>query len=178
MIGRRLSYAEHVAFYQRQQLFRKRKQFELMGHPAEAPTTVQPRPTPQHATTADLPDAGAEQPLRGTATLQIPIAPPVDRTVRARLRVGSGTDAGAEFSLPEGEYVIGRSADANIRLTDATVSHHHAKILVTARRATIQDLGSLNGSKLGDVTLRGTAIVSPGDRIVLGQTELFVEQGD
>jgi hypothetical protein len=177
MTSRRLSYAEHVAFYQRQQLFRKRKQFELMGHPAEAATTVEPLP-PELATTVETSSPGGKQAARGRATKEAPIGPPVDRTVRVRLRIGSGPDAGAEFSLAEGEYMIGRAPDANIRLTDDTVSHHHAKIVVTSRRATVQDLGSLNGSKLGDVTLRGTAIVSPGDRIVLGQTDLFVERGD
>lgn len=157
-----LTYAEHVAFYQRQQLFRKRKQFELMGHPAEAPTTVQPRATKRAA----------------SATTQIPIAPPVDHTVRLRLRVEAGPDAGNVLALTEGEYVIGRSDEANLQLHDDAVSHRHAKIVVASRRATIQDLGSLNGSKLGDVGLRGTAILTAGDRIFLGESELSVEAGD
>ena len=161
MTGHRLSYAEHVAFYQRQQLHRKRKQFELMGHPSEAPTTIETSAT-----------------KRATVKIQIPIAPPVDHTVRLRLRVETGPNVGAEFGLTEGEYVIGRAPDANIRLTDDTVSHRHAKIVVTSGRATVQDLGSLNGSKLGDVSLRGTAILSLGDRVFLGKTELSVGPGD
>jgi pSer/pThr/pTyr-binding forkhead associated (FHA) protein len=163
MTKQRLTYAEHVAFYQRQQLFRKRKQFELIGHPTEAPTTVRPRATKRTVS---------------AATTQIPIAPPVDRTVRLRLRVAAGPGAGSVFDLTEGEYVIGRSDEADIQLRSDTVSHQHAKIVVTSGRTTIQDLGSLNGSKLGDVSLRGTAILSPGDRIFLGVAELSVEAGD
>jgi len=163
MTKQRLTYAEHVAFYQRQQLFRKRKQFELIGHPTEAPTTVRPRAT---------------KPAVSAATTRIPIAPPVDRTVRLRLRVAAGPGAGDVFDLTEGEYVIGRSDEANIQLHSDTVSHQHAKIVVTSGRTTIQDLGSLNGSKLGEVSLRGTAILSPGDRITLGVAELSVEAGD
>jgi pSer/pThr/pTyr-binding forkhead associated (FHA) protein len=173
-----LTYAEHVAFYQRQQLFRKRKQFELMGHPTEAPTAVQPRATKRATAESAKPKADEQPPPTGTVTTQIPIAPPVDRTVRLRLRVEAGPDAGNVFALTEGEYVIGRSDEANIQLNDDTVSHRHAKIVVTSRRATLQDLGSLNGSKLGDVSLRGTAILSPGDRIFLAESELLVETAD
>jgi pSer/pThr/pTyr-binding forkhead associated (FHA) protein len=162
MTNQDLSHAEHVAFYQRQQLFRKRKQFELKGHPAEASTTLQPRATKKQV----------------SATTQIPIAPPIDRTVRLRLHIDTGPDAGREFDLAEGEYVIGRSPESNIQINDDTVSHRHAKIVVTSRRATIQDLGSTNGSKLGDVSLRGTAILSPGDRMFLGEAEISVDTGD
>jgi pSer/pThr/pTyr-binding forkhead associated (FHA) protein len=178
MTGRRLSYAEHVAFYQRQQLYRKRKQFELMGHPSEAPTTIQPRATERATATAAVPKADKQLAPTKSVTTQIPIAPPVDRTVRLRLRVEAGPDAGNVFALTEGEYIIGRSDEANIRLTDDTVSHRHAKIVVTSGRATIRDLGSLNGSKLGDVSLRGTAILSPGDRVMIGETQLGVEAGE
>ena len=173
-----LTYAEQVAFYQRQQLYRKRKQFELMGHPAEAPTTVHPRATNRTTASAAKAQADEQQAPTETVTRQIPIAPPVDRTIRLRLRVDAGPNAGAVFALPEGEYVIGRAPDANIPLTDDTVSHYHAKIVVTSRRATLEDLRSLNGTKLGTVSLRGTAILTPGDRIFLAQTELAVESGD
>jgi pSer/pThr/pTyr-binding forkhead associated (FHA) protein len=178
MTEHNLTYAEHVAFYQRQQLLRKRKQFELAGHPAEALTTVQPRATQDVSVASVTPDADDDQTLTAIVTRQTPIAPPVDPTVRLRLRVEAGPNAGAEFALTEGEYVIGRDTDANIRLTDDSVSHRHAKVVVTSRRATIQDLGSLNGSKLGDVSLRGTAILSPGDRIYLAETQLLVDKGD
>jgi pSer/pThr/pTyr-binding forkhead associated (FHA) protein len=170
MTKQRLTYAEHLAFYQRQQSFRKRKQLELTGHPTEAPTSVRPRATTKRTATAATPATAA--------TTRIPVASPVDRTVRLRLRVAAGPGAGHVFDLTEGEYVIGRSDDANIQLHSATVSHHHAKIVVTSGRTTIQDLGSLNGSKLGDVSLRGTALLSPGDRIFLGVIELSVEAGD
>src|SRR5262245_40087526 len=121
-----MTYAEHVAFYQRQQLYRKRKQFELMGHPVEA----QPPPAEPATGSPSQPKADEDKARTDTVTTQIPIAPPVDRTVLLRLRVESGRDAGAQFALTEGEYVIGRAADANIRLSDDTVSQHHAKVVV------------------------------------------------
>jgi pSer/pThr/pTyr-binding forkhead associated (FHA) protein len=178
MSGRSLTYAEHVAFYQQQQLRRKRKQFELRGHPVEAPPTASPAASePTRTATAENVTA-AKTARPEPETRQFPIQPPVDHTIRIRLRVESGPSHGAEFDLPEGEYVIGRAPDANIQVADDTVSHHHAKIVVTSGRTTVQDLGSLNGSKLGDVTLRGTVIVTPGDHVVLGTTDLLVCRGD
>ncbi|MDT5233034.1 MAG: hypothetical protein QOI39_3534 [Mycobacterium sp.] len=102
----------------------------------------------------------------------------MDTTIRLRLRIESGPDAGVRFALPEGEFVIGRDSDVDLRLTDETVSHHHAKLVVTARRATVEDLGSLNGTKFGTVQLRGVAILSPGDRITFGKTQVRVAPGD
>jgi pSer/pThr/pTyr-binding forkhead associated (FHA) protein len=90
----------------------------------------------------------------------------------------SGPDAGTQFALRQGEFVIGRGHDADLVLTDDTVSHHHAKIVVGERRGTIEDLRSLNGTKLGEVSLRGVAILGPGDRVKIGETQLGVEAGD
>ncbi|MGB3676832.1 MAG: FHA domain-containing protein [Candidatus Nanopelagicales bacterium] len=188
MAGHLLTYADHVAFYQRQQLLRRRMQFELSGHPVQARSAVQTRAIPVPVappaasgvgTRRPPPGAGAERGESATETWRMPVTPPpVDPTVRLRLIVDAGPDSGAVFGLTEGEHVIGRAPDADIRLSDDSVSHPHAKVVVTSRRATIQDLGSLNGTTLGNVSLRGTAILSPGDRVHLSDTELFVATGD
>ena len=170
MTAQRLSHAEGLALFERQQLYRKRKQFGIAPTPQTDIIAVTPSPSGR---------AGAESPPTSRiSTSQIPKQPPPGTTVRLRLRAVSGPDTGTEFALRDGEYVIGRGDDADLRLTDDTVSHHHAKIVVTSRRTTIEDLHSTNGSKLGDVDLRGTAIVSPGDRVFLGEAELLVEEGD
>ncbi len=133
----------------------------------------------RNPTAATIKNATAARPLlRDPETRKFPIQPPVDHTIRIRLRVESGPSKGAEFDLAEGEYVVGRAPDANIQVAEDTLSHHHAKIAVTSGRTTVQDLGLLNGSKLGDVTLRGTVIVTPGDHVVLGTTDLLVCRGD
>jgi pSer/pThr/pTyr-binding forkhead associated (FHA) protein len=161
MSAPQLTHAERLALFQRQQEYRKRKQFGLPSAPAE-PTQGRPSRAP----TERIPTT--RQPQQAAA----------DQTVRLRLRVLSGPDAGAQFALPQGEFVIGRSPDADVSLTDDTVSHHHAKIVVSERRGTIEDLHSLNGTQLGGVSLRGVAILRPGDRVVVAETELGVEAGD
>ena len=164
MTAQRLTHAERLALFERQQLHRKRKQFGI-----ESVATAPPPPG----------QAGEKSPPTSRApTNRLPKQPAPDTTVRLRLRSVSGPDKGAEFALRAGEYVIGRSPDADFRLTDDTVSHKHAKIIVTSRRTTIEDLHSTNGSKLGDVDLRGIAILSAGDRVFLGEAELLAEEGD
>jgi len=161
MTAPQLTHAERLALFQRQQQHRKRKQFGLPSGPGE--------PTPGRASGA---------PTSRMPTTRQPQQAAADQTVRLRLRVLSGPDAGTQFALRQGEFVIGRGHDADLVLTDDTVSHHHAKIVVGERRGTIEDLRSLNGTKLGEVTLRGVAILGPGDRVKIGETELGVEAGD
>jgi hypothetical protein len=169
MTAPQLTHAERLALFQQQQRYRKRRQF---GSPSAPVTAGQPSEAemlqghPPRAPTSRIPTFG--QPQQAAA----------DQTVRLRLRVLSGPDAGAEFELPQGEFVIGRGHDADLILTDDTVSHHHAKIVVGERRATIEDLRSLNGTQLGGISLRGVAILSPGNRVTVAETELGVEAGD
>jgi pSer/pThr/pTyr-binding forkhead associated (FHA) protein len=105
----------------------------------------------------------------------MPKATPADRPVRLYIRVTSGQQAGREFALPEGEYIIGRGEDADVVVADGTVSERHAKVVVTAQRVTIEDLGSRNGTKLRDIPLRGVALLTQGDRVFLGRAEIVVE---
>jgi pSer/pThr/pTyr-binding forkhead associated (FHA) protein len=170
MTAQRLTHAECLALFERQQLYRRLKQFGIAPAARTDIFAAAPSPSAQ---------ADTKSPLTSRIlTSQIPKQPPPDSTVRLRLRAVSSPDTDVEFALRVGEYVIGRGDDADLRLTDDTVSHHHAKIVVTSRRTTIEDLHSTNGSKLGDVDLRGIAIVSPGDRVFLGEVELLVEEGD
>lgn len=67
----------------------------------------------------------------------------------AYLMVLSGEDAGTILKLMEGQYSLGRSSEANIRVRGDGVSREHAKILVYADGSLhATDLGSTNGSYL------------------------------
>ena len=60
--------------------------------------------------------------------------------------------------LVEGENVLGRDEGVTVRIDAPGVSRRHACIRVEGDRATIEDLGSKNGTFLGDET---TAIGGP-----------------
>lgn len=51
-----------------------------------------------------------------------------------------------KLPLASGENIVGRDELAKIRLDDPTVSRRHARILVSATGAVLEDLGSKNGT--------------------------------
>ena len=51
-----------------------------------------------------------------------------------------------EIPLGPGENILGRDEQASPRIEDDTVSRRHARIRVTQKDATIEDLGSKNGT--------------------------------
>src|SRR5262249_43535770 len=53
---------------------------------------------------------------------------------------------GREKALGDGDHVIGRDADVAIPLPSPTVSRRHAKIVVAGAVATLEDVGSKNGT--------------------------------
>lgn len=73
--------------------------------------------------------------------------------------------------LLEGENVIGRTEDAAIQIDSPGVSRYHARILVAGGHATLEDLGSKNGSYVNG-TLVTSRPLSSGDEIRLGATVL------
>jgi DNA-binding winged helix-turn-helix (wHTH) protein len=73
-----------------------------------------------------------------------------------------------ELLLDEGETVLGRAADASHRIESATVSRRHARIVLAAGIATIEDLGSKHGTYLRGRRLNGAASLADGDEIRLG----------
>ncbi len=75
-------------------------------------------------------------------------------------------------TLEEGEHVVGRDPDAEIFLNSDGVSRRHARIEVSADRATIEDLGSKNGTFVSDQRVEGTRPLSDGDIIRVGSVKL------
>lgn len=77
-----------------------------------------------------------------------------------------------ELTLSEGENVIGREGRDTIALNAATVSRRHARIVVTGDEATVEDLGSKNGTFLRGERLTAAARISDGDRLLIGAVPL------
>ncbi len=75
-------------------------------------------------------------------------------------------------TLEEGEHLIGRDPDAEIFLNSAGVSRRHARIGISAGRARIEDLGSKNGTFVGDQRLEAARSLGDGDIIGVGSVKL------
>ena len=76
--------------------------------------------------------------------------------------------AGRSLPLIEGEHVIGRDADAAIRLDSSTVSRRHARIVVTDTAAILEDFGSKNGTFHRDARVGAPITLEDGDVIRVG----------
>jgi DNA-binding winged helix-turn-helix (wHTH) protein len=78
-----------------------------------------------------------------------------------------------EIELSDGSNVLGRTPGCAVWIEAPGVSRRHACIVVTKGEATLEDLGSKNGTFLDGTRLRGTATLRDGDEIAVG-TALLV----
>lgn len=83
--------------------------------------------------------------------------------------------AGRRVAVGSGGALVGRSRECDVVVEDANVSRRHAEIRPQAGGWTIADLGSTNGVVVNGRRIDGPAALGPGDRIVLGTTELEFE---
>jgi len=84
--------------------------------------------------------------------------------------------ADREIALQEGENILGRERDAAAWIDVYSVSRRHARIVVSGDRATLEDLGSKNGTFLkGEAVTRPVAL-SDGDRLRIGTVEMTVRR--
>lgn len=74
-----------------------------------------------------------------------------------------------EIALRPGENVLGRDDDAVAWLDSPTVSRRHARILVSDGMATLEDLGSRNGTYLRGERIHALASLVDGDEIRIGR---------
>jgi DNA-binding winged helix-turn-helix (wHTH) protein len=77
------------------------------------------------------------------------------------------------LSLTNGANLLARDKAAAICLDAASVSRNQARILVEGARATIEDLGSKNGTCLNGERVCGTRELRDGDAVRLGDVQLL-----
>ena len=77
-----------------------------------------------------------------------------------------------EFLLGLGENVLGRVASASAWIDSVTVSRRHARVVLSPDGATIEDLGSKNGTYLAGRRLDSVAALADGDEIRLGSVNM------
>jgi DNA-binding winged helix-turn-helix (wHTH) protein len=70
--------------------------------------------------------------------------------------------------LKDGDHLLGRDGDVAVWLESPTVSRHHARIRVRGFDATLEDLGSRNGTVLRGERLTAPVSLADGDEITVG----------
>lgn len=83
--------------------------------------------------------------------------------------------AGKVFVLGD-ETVIGRSKEADIVLNDTFASSRHARLTQTSQGLSVEDLGSRNGTFVGEQRVHEPVYLKSGSRLKVGKTVLeFLE---
>lgn len=108
---------------------------------------------------------GAVEPAEETAS--------VPRAAHQRCWLGSDDRV---LPLVAGENIIGRDPRCGVWLDVSGVSRRHARIVVTTTGATIEDLGSRNGTVVGRAQVTGPRTLEDGDRVRIGGTTLTFRQ--
>ena len=75
--------------------------------------------------------------------------------------------------LGKGEHFIGRAPEGVVCISSRKVSRRHARILVTREGATLEDLGSKNGTYLNGRRVEEAAELTHGDEISIGPAKLI-----
>jgi pSer/pThr/pTyr-binding forkhead associated (FHA) protein len=79
-----------------------------------------------------------------------------------------------EVPLEEGETLIGRGEGCLVVVNEAMVSRKHARVVLSAARLYIEDLGSANGTYVNRDRVQGRQDLFAGDRIFIGTCEIEV----
>jgi DNA-binding winged helix-turn-helix (wHTH) protein len=76
--------------------------------------------------------------------------------------------SGHDVPLLPGDNLIGRGLDCRLRISSSLVSRHHARIRLQGDGATIEDLGSKNGTAVNARYLDSPRALADGDKITIG----------
>jgi len=73
-----------------------------------------------------------------------------------------------EIALAEGENILGRGVDSLVWIDAQSVSRRHARLVVASGLATLEDLGSKNGTFVNGIRLSAPVALRDGDEVRVG----------
>ena len=84
------------------------------------------------------------------------------------------------FVLTPGVNTIGREPSSTVCINDPSVSRGHARITITGEEATLDDLGSKNGTQVMGQAITGPTVLKDGDEVEFGHVKgwFIVETAD
>jgi pSer/pThr/pTyr-binding forkhead associated (FHA) protein len=100
-----------------------------------------------------------------------PKRPPKKRRgAPTQLVISEGANAGVSVALEGSPILLGRGADATIRLDDDYVSTRHARFVPHGDDWYVEDLGSTNGTYIGSQRITTPMVVAIGVQVRVGKT--------
>lgn len=100
-----------------------------------------------------------------------PLKLPLDS--KLSLAVIAGPDAGTMFSIDKPRIVMGRE-DVDMALDDPEISRNHAAIEVRGEQVLLVDLGSTNGTFVGDQPISRVPLENQGEFTIGGSTLMLI----
>lgn len=98
----------------------------------------------------------------------------LSRAPRLVVERAPGHDPGMIYDL-DGDIVLGRGNQAEIRLEDPFASSAHARVFEQGGILAVEDLGSTNGTYLNEELLESPRPLHPGDRLRIGDSMFTFE---
>ena len=89
----------------------------------------------------------------------------------------SVADAGREWlvTIKSAPFIIGRSDDCDLTLTDKRISRHHSEINISGDLLWIRDLNSTNGTVVNQKVIEQAQLLEPNDTISIGKFKFRVQ---
>jgi predicted Zn finger-like uncharacterized protein len=132
------------------------------------PTLKPPAPPDETRIRRDRPRAAPAAPARPPPeTLKLP------PELKLSLAVIAGPDAGRIFLIEKPRVVIGREG-VDLSLEDPEISRQHAAIEVAGDLVTVVDLGSANGTLIGDTQVVEAPLENHGEFTIGGSTLMLI----
>jgi serine phosphatase RsbU (regulator of sigma subunit) len=100
------------------------------------------------------------------------------KSPQAELTVFSPLHPPETVPLPESLVTIGRASDCTIPIRDRFLSRRHAEIVPVAGDWILKDCGSANGTWVNGRRVERETVLSSGDRIRLGDSEIVFQMDD
>ena len=85
---------------------------------------------------------------------------------------------GRRIALRDGEYFVGRDEESHICLDDVSVSRRHARLVIDGPTVRLEDMGSKNGTTVGDVAVHGAVVLRGDDRLSFGSVSAVYRSSD
>ena len=118
---------------------------------------------------SETPEAGSQTPVPNGGS---------EGALLAEIQVFTGADTVTKFSIPHGEYLIGRDESCHIPIDADRVSRHHARLTFSAHELVIEDLGSSNGVFIDGVQVQLPTRLGPDQEVQIGSARLRVRLDD
>ena len=80
-----------------------------------------------------------------------------------------------EIALADGENILGRGADSLVWIDAQSVSRRHARLMVASGLATLEDLGSKNGTFVNGIRLSSPVALRDGDELRVGNVPMTLK---